>query len=355
MSSLETEDTAPHPVEVYRNDRHRHAAHDALEAGAETEQIARAGYRSLGEDAHQIAGTQTLPGFAERLNQFSWRIACRNRNRAHELRQPVDSGSVVELAKHKKADVPLRARANQERVHKGDVITHEQRGAVSRQVFTPVHADAIERMRQQPQAQADGGSGQKGQHVGRGYKRDDSHHQQHRIRSDMKHISQHQAPGRGRKDTRKRQDVGGRDDAPLGVFARALLEIGFERHNEESPAHPQQEVAGEGVGKRVRGETKVNGKQAQADRANRHQAELHLVAGEFARQKRADSNPDRDTGIEQSHSPVAQTEQIAPVNQHILQIDCAQEPEVSDAQHRQKQVAARSDFAKVFPKLCNRV
>ena len=83
---------------------------------------------------------------------------------------------------HQEANEARRAGANQERIGKGDVIAHQQRRPAPGQVFRAAHLNAIERVGQQEEAQADHEVGQDGQDMPRGAKRNHRHDQQNLVR-----------------------------------------------------------------------------------------------------------------------------------------------------------------------------
>src|ERR1700722_7627513 len=70
-ATLETEDTAPQPIQKHRYDRHFQALHDLLHAALEWQAVSGAADGPLGEDAHHVTGGQIL---ARRANR-RYRIA----------------------------------------------------------------------------------------------------------------------------------------------------------------------------------------------------------------------------------------------------------------------------------------
>ena len=158
------------------------AARNALKAAAEAQQVSRARNGAFRENANQVAFAQAVLRRVQRLHQFPRLVGFRNRDRAHQLGQPVNSPRFVKVPVHQEADEARRAGANQERIGKGDVIAHQQRRPAPGQVFRAAHFNAIERVRQQEEAQSDHEVGQDRQDVPRGAKRNHRHHQQNLVR-----------------------------------------------------------------------------------------------------------------------------------------------------------------------------
>ena len=102
--ALEAEDTAPHTVEVYGNDRRVHALHDALHAAAERQQLADARDLSLGKDADDFAILDRIGGFAQGLEHFARPKLGGNRNGANHFRKRLYIGKIVNALEHQEAD-----------------------------------------------------------------------------------------------------------------------------------------------------------------------------------------------------------------------------------------------------------
>ncbi len=78
-----------------------------------------------------------------------------DRNRFHQLQEVVERPVLVVRAVDEEANESLHAGADKQTVHVREVIADEQRGTAKRHVLLADDADAIDRVRQQPQAEAD--------------------------------------------------------------------------------------------------------------------------------------------------------------------------------------------------------
>ena len=72
------------------------------------------------------------------------------------------------------------------------------------------------------------------------------------------------------------------------------LEVCLKRNNENPAGEAEQEVAGPGFRKVMMRVKEGDSKHAEAHRADRHQAQLHLVAREPSRDESSEANADRD-------------------------------------------------------------
>ena len=79
-----------------------------------------------------------------------------DRNRAEQLRQPLDPRPLFDIRRPgDHADRPRAGEHQQDAIDPGDVIGHEQRPALARQVLAAEDAHAIDREAQQPDDEAD--------------------------------------------------------------------------------------------------------------------------------------------------------------------------------------------------------
>ena len=119
-----------------------------------------------------------------------------------------------------------------------------------------------------------------------------------------------------------------RQHAALLVIGRPLLEQRVERHGEEAAgdAEEREDDRGEPV-VRLHGEEQ-QAEDAEADRTERHQAELDLVAGQPAGEQAAGADADGEERVEARRGRFADREGLlAPGQQHLLE-ERAEQPEV---------------------------
>src|SRR5205823_4040556 len=109
LSAFETEDAAPEPVEVYRNDGHIQSLGDLLQPALERKQIAGPADGALSEDADHVSGFQLLPSASDRLHHVP-APARADRNRVRQPKEPVERLQLVVRSPHHEADEALHAR-----------------------------------------------------------------------------------------------------------------------------------------------------------------------------------------------------------------------------------------------------
>ena len=155
LPALEAEDAAPDAVQIDGDDRHVEPVDDPLEAALERQQVARPADRALGEDADDVALSELVTGRGERRHDVP-RSGGADRDRLHRAHQPVNRPQlVIRLVDHE-PDEPLDAsRRRAAPSTKRQVIADEQRRAARRHVLLADDPDAVERVREEPETEAD--------------------------------------------------------------------------------------------------------------------------------------------------------------------------------------------------------
>src|SRR5215831_19554970 len=97
---------------------------------------------------------QFLLGACEGRHDF-FGIPTLDWDRLHMAQEPVQRSVLVNRAVNEKADEALHARPDQECIDKRYMVAHQQRRTTHGHVLLPDYTDAIQRVREQPQAEAD--------------------------------------------------------------------------------------------------------------------------------------------------------------------------------------------------------
>ncbi len=151
--ALETENTAPHAIEIHGHDRRIHALHDAFHSAPEGKQLPDARNLPFGKNANHFARADRVARLAQRLQHLARPQLRRNRNRANHLRARLHKRQIVNPLVHQKSNRPVRRREQQQRIHQRHMIRHEKRPARLRNILAPLHANPVNRMRHHPQHQ----------------------------------------------------------------------------------------------------------------------------------------------------------------------------------------------------------
>ena len=176
--ALEAEDAAPDAVEVHRDDRRVHALHDAFHSAAEGKHLADARDLALGKNAHDFAGADRVARLAQGPQHFARAKLGGNGNRADQFCEGLYERQVVDVFEDQEADGAVGGSDQQQRVHERHVIGHEKRAAGFGDVVAALDADAIDRMRRQPEHEAHQRIRQQDDDVDRGAQREDRRDQE---------------------------------------------------------------------------------------------------------------------------------------------------------------------------------
>jgi hypothetical protein len=238
-AAFETEDAAPDAIEVDRHDRHVQAADDALEAALEGQQVAGAADRALGEDAHDMAGFELAPRALDGLDDVL--ASGRDRNRVHAREQRVQARlAVVRRVDHEPHEA-LDARADQRAVDHRHVVGDDQRRSVGRDVRLADDADAVDRVRQHPQHEADEEVGQLREDVDVRDQRESARGGENLAEREVQPLAEQVEDGRGGQHPDGVEDVVRREDAAEFVIGRPLLEQRVQGHREEAAGRAEQD------------------------------------------------------------------------------------------------------------------
>ncbi|MCU0242930.1 MAG: hypothetical protein MUF51_10965 [Vicinamibacteria bacterium] len=339
------EDAAPYIVDAHRHDRRVDSAHDAFEAAREGQQLADAADLALGEDAHHLTVADGVAGRAQSLDHLARAHGRRDRDGAHPACKGSQPGQLVEVAVHDEADEAIGRGDHQGHIDEREVIAYEQRPALGRDVVAADDAHAVERVREQPEHEAQQSVGQERQGVDRRAECDDTRYQEHVLRREMRdRRGQVVEPGR-RDKTHRREEVREGDHAALARLVGAMLDEGVDGHDEEAAEEAEQGEVRQHPRERQarRGERDREGSQAQ--RPEGDQAVLDLVAREAAGRHAAEADADRERGLQIAGLRVAEVQCLLAEDDDVHLQDQAEEPEIRVAPDRQHQHAVAAHVA----------
>ncbi len=138
---------------MHRNDGHVQPFDNPLHAALERKQIAGARDGAFSENADHVSALKFRPRRTDRSDHVA-RPRRPHRNRFREPEKPVQGFQFVVRLPHHEADEALDAGADQEPVQMRYVIRNQQRRSAERHVFLAADADVEDRVRSQPQQEA---------------------------------------------------------------------------------------------------------------------------------------------------------------------------------------------------------
>jgi hypothetical protein len=337
---LEAEDATPDAVEMDGDHGHVDAREDLLDAAAEGQGVAGAAQGAFGEDADDVAGLQLLARLDQSgLDQLG---VLAEGDGVHAAEDPVEAGHVVVGAVHDEADEALQAGGDQQAVDEGDVVADQERRAAARQVLRADDADAVDRVGEEPEREADHEVGQQVQHVERHDEGDEADDQHHLVGRQLQHVAEEPERAGGQQHAEHVEEVGGADQPAALVGGRALLQVGVERHHEEAAGETEQDQRGEGEAEGGRRPGQQQRADADADRP-RHQAELRPCRRRAAGGGAADADADGDGRLQQAGAGIVEAERLLAEEDDAQLQQGAQEPEVGDAEDGELQRAVAGE------------
>ena len=251
----------------------------------------------------------------------------------HGAQEPPQSGLLVIVPVGEEAHEALHAGADQEPVDEGEVVADEERRPALGHVLAPHQADAEGRVGEQPDGEADEEAGQAVEGVGRAREGAEPHEQHDVVGLDPEHAAQQPEGARRHEDAHHVHEVVGGDEAAARRGAGLVLEEGVQGHDEETAREAEEGEGRRGRGERGGCEGQQERAHGQAEAAQRHQAELDLLAREPPRRQAADGDTDAQGGLEQAGARVVEAHDLLAEEDRVQLQERAQEPEDSDAGH----------------------
>jgi len=237
-------------------------------------------------------------------------------------------------------------------------------------VLEPHGANAVQQVDDHPHQEANQELGQQGVDVDRDGGVQQGEHQE-KLRNRQPGLQQADGEKRRRHHEQRVEDVVRRDDArePRGI--RTFLYEGVQRHAVEPAERTQQhdveqhpEARGtrqERADRRRRfrvcsrlGEVQVDREQAQAERAERYEAQLDAAAGQLLAEQRAGGDADGERHEQERGDFLAAVQHREGVRRHLQGEQRAVEPEPGDAEYREEHAALAACVADDAPRLLPR-
>gem|GEM_PF-3960181 len=250
---------------------------------------------------------------------------------------------------HDEHDGPRARRHQQDGVDEADVVGRQDGRALHRDVLVAAHLEAVDAARGQQRDEAQQVFGHQQEDVAAHRCVEQAHDQEH-LRDVEAGLDQ-AAGQHGAGDHEQRvEDVVRRDDARAvrGLGAqldqrvhRHAVQPGAQRQQEQVGDHapvrrlgqePAQRVAGLPAPQPARGEVQVHREHRHADRADRHQADLHVAARQRLAQQRAHADADREHHQQHRGDLLVAVQHILRERGELRQEHRAEEPHPRDAQ-----------------------
>ena len=228
------------------------------------------------------------------------------------------------------------------------MVGDQQRRPVQRHVIRIHDADAVDGVRQHPQAEADQEVRQQDQQVDDDRERHQARQRRNQVGRRMDEARQHHGAG-GQQDADGVHDVVGGDHQPAFIFIGFLLQHGVQRHAVDSAEESEQAEADHRGGIAAVDGGKDQRADGNADGADRHQAQFDLVSREPAGRQAADADPDGEGDAHQADRRRfggRDAEGLDREHGHQLLHQRADEPEVAEPKHGQPQSPITIELAK---------
>mgnify|MGYP007056984869 CR=1 FL=1 len=354
---LEAENAAPDPVQADRDDRRLEALHDPFETAPEGQHLPDAGDLALGKNADHLAVANGLGGRPQGGDHLPRANLGGNRNGLHQAGQPSHQRLLVETLVDHEADRPVRRRLQQQGVDQGQVITDKKRPALLRNMLPSLDPDPVKGAGHYPEDKPQQGIREQPQRIYRPAEYHQRDHPEDLQRIQLQDPGQQEVNRRGHEDADKGKHVGSGDGGALLVPVRTVLDDRANRHDEEAGKKSVQPEEQGGPGDTATRQGQQRTKEGHAQRPQRNQAVLDLVAGQVSRAEAAQPDPDRDGRHQvEGDLPGIEPEQVLPVdNDRILLDQGGQEEKVGVPGNGQPQDPVVPDPHQLGPEIANKI
>ena len=288
---------------------HVRAVDDLLHAALEGQHVAGTADGAFGEDADDVAGGELAARGADGFHGVAGSAGA-HRNRVGAAQEPVEGLHLVDRLPHHEADEALHASADQQAVDVRHMVGDEQRGSAERHVFLAVDADAEDAVGEQPEHEADQIFRDDGDDVGGDQEQGKAEAEHDRGGAEMQpRVAEPDREARDQHPDGLVEIVGGHD-APFFARIAALLDVGVERDDEEAAGHRQADHRGGGEREGVAHGHQREREDAHERRAQGHQPEFHLIAGEAPGHHVARTDSDGEEGPEQGDAVIVGVQNV---------------------------------------------
>src|SRR5690606_16222591 len=335
----------------HRHHRHRIARDDFLDTVAELVNLAIGGQLAFREDAHHFTGIQLCSDALERL-VVDLRVARLriDRDRLAGAENIVEHRHVIDRLEHDEAHRAANGTGHDQRIDIADMVAHQYARAFLGNIVEAVVLHAIDGVRQHPDQQADqelrhdGIDVRRHQHIGQ------RQHQEELRNGQLDEADQHDAGDCRAHHQQGIENVVGGNDARQVTRIRAMLDEGEQRHDIKTAEHTDAEQVDQdaqatrlrqellyadigGVTQSLVGKEQVDTEHTQANRAERHQAQLDATAGHLFTQEGTEADTDGEGGEQEGIQAFGAMQVVVDVHLQLGGISRAQEPEPGNAEH----------------------
>jgi len=115
-------DRVPQAAQIDGDDGAVGGFDDALQAGAERSQVARAGQIAFSKNAHDVTVFDGLTGLVQGFDKLARTVGCTDGDGLDKAEKPVQTGAFVDGAIHEKADASMLDGAEDQTIHPGDMV-----------------------------------------------------------------------------------------------------------------------------------------------------------------------------------------------------------------------------------------
>ena len=217
------------------------------------------------------------------------------------------------------------------------MVADEQRAAFCGNVIAPVHANPVNRPREQPKDEPQQGVGQKKQGVNRARQRQHAAEKENPGGIQMRDLRQQEMRARRQKNADERQQVGRGQHLALFLLVRTMLQQRGNRHDEKAAKETQRRDQNHGARDRSARQHKRCGYDRHADCAERHQAVLDLAAGKVPGRHAARPDAQRQRHPEPPDAHFVQMQHLEAVEKQVQEQQLAEKTEIGVADHRQNE------------------
>jgi len=272
-----------------------------------------------------------------------------------DLHERLDQRMLVPILEHEETNRQFRRGEHEDRVDHRSVIGHEQRTAVLRDVLGPLHVHPVDRVRGEPEEQAQEGVRHQHERVDRRDEREDRRPEEELGRCDVEVMRAARVDGGGHADPHERQERREGDDAPLLFLERSMLDQRVDRDDEESAGEPEcrQQPEHRLEAQSVNRQGQAGG--AHADGPQGNQAVLDLPAGQRACGVASDADSDRQRRLEVTAVRLVDVKDFRPVEDDDELEQRPEKPEVRVPGDGEEQNPIGPDEAPLLEELAKHV
>src|SRR5690606_26505431 len=303
------------------------------------------------EDAHHFTGIQLCGDALERLvvdlRVTRLRI---DRDRLAGAENIVEHRHVIDRLEHDEAHRAANGAGHDQRIDIADMVAHQHAGTFLGDIVEAIMLHAVDGVRQHPDQQTDQEFRHDGidvcrhQHVGQ------RKYQEELRDGQLDETNQHDAGDCRAHHQQRIEDIVGGNDARQVTRIRTMLDESEQRHDIKTAEHANtKEVDEDAQATRLRqelldadiggltqslvGKEQVDTEHTQANRAERHQAQLDATAGHFFTQEGTEADTDGKGGEQEGVQPFGAMQVVVDIHLQLRGVGGTEKPEPGNAQH----------------------